>query len=198
MADRVRGGWEGEKQVRFFDGANSFEEIINLFTNPALAHLRELHPAMAIQAQTEFTNNHIVSARTIMAMPEDYGFRDAILRAIAPNFTQDHSLEVILKRLEFTVEQNRQLVGLQDARGQQWSVFKTSSGAAIKIETYIEALQNIRAFLNNPNQKNHTDAYDMVQNLGLTSSGGFRDAVSRSVINFLARANEKTGPIPKS
>ncbi|MBP6859682.1 MAG: hypothetical protein KBC69_03635 [Candidatus Magasanikbacteria bacterium] len=198
MTERVRGGWEGkEGKLPYFDDAKNFDEIINTFNIPALANIKEINPVMVLQARAEYFKGWVLSPATIAAIPEDYGLREAVVRAMAPDFSQDQDLELIMRRLSFVLEQNKPFVGLQDRKGYPLSVFKTSSGVPIAVESYIASLQNVMAFLNNPNTKNHADAYDMVQTFGLTSSGGFKDAVSRAVLKVLAQANERTGPIPK-
>lgn len=184
----IGGEIEPTEITNIFDTVNTFEGIINLVRNAPSGSLRdsqgnEINPIPVFQAKTLSEEGKVVTKNVIEFITRKNGLREAVIRAISPNFENDTSFFEIMTKLKMVVEQNKELEGLLDSQKQSLSVLKGSSGNSVDAANYVKILENILESINNGVN------IDIIKNFAtqLTGNQGLRDAVNRAIDKATSR-----------
>lgn len=107
MGEFVVGGGSGEtrEQVRrFFDGLSTFDQIIERISlyntpDPAIAKDMAQSSLELVKMATRFKEGKTVDAEKIRLITRTEGLRDAVLRAMIPDFSTDSNIYNIRTKL---------------------------------------------------------------------------------------------------
>ncbi len=181
--DRVRGPWEGEKQIRIFDGASNFNDILNIIVSAQSGALKdgsgqEINAADVVSVKNLFEQGKLVAGALINAVTRKNGLREAVVRAMTPNFTGSQSIEYILHWLEFFRVQDEALSGLKGENDKPLGIMFDSKDSPLKIAETIKNIKNIADFVRDPN--NDKSLVEMYMR-GITTRYGLQEAVKRNL-----------------
>lgn len=181
--DRVRGPWEGEKQIRIFDGVENFNDILNIIVSAYPGTIKdssgqEINAADIVSVKNLFEQGKLVAGALINAITRKNGLREAVVRAMTPNFAGSQSIDYILHWLEFFRIQDEALNGIKGENGKSLGIMFDSSGNPLKIAETIKNIKNIADFVKDPN--NDKSLADMYMR-GITSKYGLQEAVKRNL-----------------
>lgn len=181
--DRVRGPWEGEKQVRIFDGVDNFNDIIGIIQNAQPGSLKnskgqEINVVDVLTVKNLFEQGKLVAGIFLNAITSKNGLREAVVRAMTPNFAGAQSIDYILHWLEFFRLQDDAVRSVKGENGKPLGIMFDSSGNHLNIAETIKNIKNIADFVRDPNNdKSLTNMYIP----GITTRYGLQEAVKRNL-----------------
>lgn len=187
MSEKVIGGWgehNGEKPVKLFDGANSFGEIIDLVRSAQPGTLKdsqgvEVNVMNILRIKQLWESAKLVPGAFIGEITKNYGLRQAVVRAMTPNFTGSPNAEYILGWLNFFKIQDEAVRAFYDESGKPLHIMSDSSGNPLDITKTIQNMQDIVNFL----QQNSNYDLNIVENYfkTITSNHGLRAALKKAL-----------------
>ncbi|OGH91853.1 MAG: hypothetical protein A2534_05325 [Candidatus Magasanikbacteria bacterium RIFOXYD2_FULL_39_9] len=182
--DHRGGGPERRNQQNYFDSANTFNEIINLISKAPEGSLKdskgnEIDATIIVGVKRVFENKDLVGSDLINYITRNNGLREAVVRAMAPNFDMENNLNNVWVGLKAAEHQNNELKGVNGSGGKQLCLMTDSSGNPVDIGIYIQVLEQIMDFL----KKNPTDKIPNENQYfaHFTSKYGLRGAIQRGV-----------------
>ncbi len=188
------------KAVRFFDSANSFADILNLISQAPAGTLldsggREVDVRHIFTIQRE-AQQGLVPAESIEKITRQGGLREAVVRALAPDFSRikgpnaSETLFFILHFLQFLKSQEDVFVdgGVYGENKTPLKILFDSSNRAIDINTYIQKVEGIIEAL----KSDHT--------INLTGNSPFlamsnRNGLKTALLEAISTITGDTGPI---
>lgn len=121
----------------------------------------------------------LVPGAFIGEITKNYGLRQAVVRAMTPNFTGSPNAEYILGWLNFFKIQDEAVRAFYDESGKPLHIMSDSSGNPLDITKTIQNMQDIVNFL----QQNSNYDLNIVENYfkTITSNHGLRAALKKAL-----------------
>ncbi|MBI2037471.1 MAG: hypothetical protein HYT15_00865 [Candidatus Magasanikbacteria bacterium] len=184
--DRVRGPWEEEQQTKFFDGAKTFDDIFELIRSAAPGSLtdssgNEINPAAVVVVRDLAQQGKLVGGIIIKEITRKYGLREAVVRAMAPDFLKvsGGNLDYIIQWLLHVKTQQDGLQGVESGSGKPLTILFDSSGNPVNVDYYISTLNSVKNWLaQNPGHPYPADDDFYMQ---FTGNNGLRESIMKAL-----------------
>ncbi len=182
----MRGPWEEEQQTKFFDGAKTFDDIFELIRSAAPGSLtdssgNEINPAAVVVVRDLAQQGKLVGGIIIKEITRNYGLREAVVRAMAPDFLKvsGGNLDYIIGWLLYVKTQQDGLQGIESGSGKPLAILFDSVGNPAPVDFYISKLNSVKNWLAlNPGYPYPTDDEFYMK---FTGDNGLRESVMKAL-----------------